>query len=51
VVAHSDGRPYRLQQYALEAVNQMLNAKRTRITLADVQTADVVVEQMRPPKE
>ena len=51
VVAHSDGRPYRLQQYALEAVNQMLNARRTHITLADVQTADVVVEQMRPPKE
>ena len=51
VVAHSDGRPYRLQQYALEAVNQMLNAKRTHITLADVQTADIVVERMRPPKE
>lgn len=51
VIAHSDGRPYRLQQYALEAVNQMLSAGRTRITLADVQTADVVVEQMRPLKE
>ena len=51
VVAHSDGRPYRLQQYALEAVNQMLNARRTRITLGYVQTVDVVVEQMRPPKE
>jgi ligand-binding sensor domain-containing protein len=51
VVAHSDGRPYRLQQYALEAVNQMLSAGRTRITLADVQTADDVVEQMRPLKE
>jgi ligand-binding sensor domain-containing protein len=51
VIAHSDGRPYRLQQYALEAVNQMLSAGRTHITLADVQTADVVVEQMRPPKE
>lgn len=51
VVAHADGRPYRLQQYALEAVNQMLNEGRTRITLADVQAADAVVEGMRPPKE
>jgi chromosomal replication initiation ATPase DnaA len=51
VVAHADGRPYRLQQYALEAVNQMLNDGRTRITLADVQAADAVVEGIRTPKE
>jgi len=51
VVAHSDGRPYRLQQYALEAVNQMLSVGRTRITLADVQTADAIVAQMRPLEE
>lgn len=51
VVAHADGRPYRLQQYALEAVNQMLNDGRTRITLADVQAADAIVAGMRPPKE
>ena len=28
IVEHSDGRPYRLQRYALEAVNQMLHHKR-----------------------
>ncbi len=35
IVSNSDGRPYRLQQYALEAVNHMLEHKRRRIRLAD----------------
>ncbi len=47
VIARAEGRPYRLQQYALEAVNQMLSAGRTRITLADVQAADALVEGAR----
>ncbi len=51
VVARADGRPYRIQQYALEAVNQMLSAGRARITLADVQAADVIFEGTRAPKE
>ena len=35
----SDGRPFRLQQYALEAVTQMLAAKRRQITMVDVRAA------------
>jgi len=47
VLAHAAGRPYRLQQYALEAVNHMLTAERFRITMADVQAADEVIERAR----
>ena len=36
IVDHSDGRPYRIQQYALEAVNHMLKHKRRRIQMCDV---------------
>ncbi len=36
IVDQSDGRPFRLQQYALEAVNHMLKCKRRRILLEDV---------------
>lgn len=36
IVDHSDGRPYRIQQYALEAVNHMLKHKRRRIEMGDV---------------
>lgn len=43
VLARVEGRPYRIQQYALEAVNQMLTARRLRITLADVQAADEII--------
>jgi hypothetical protein len=39
IVEHSEGRPYRIQQYALEAVNHMLKHKRRRIQLCDVQYA------------
>lgn len=45
VVEHAGGRPYRLQQYALEAVNIMLAAKRLRISLADVQAAHEDIER------
>ncbi|MCB0066745.1 MAG: hypothetical protein KDD77_06330 [Caldilineaceae bacterium] len=44
IVEHSDGRPYRLQQYALEAVNQMLHHKRRVITLADVLVAHELIQ-------
>jgi len=47
VLGRTAGRPYRLQQYALEAVNHMLTAERFRITMADVQTADEVIERAR----
>lgn len=36
IIANSGGRPYRIQQYALEAVNHMLQQRRRRITLVDV---------------
>lgn len=39
VVDRSEGRPYRLQQYGLEAVNEMLRHKRRRITLRDASVA------------
>ena len=47
VLQQAEGRPYRLQQYALEAVNQMLAAKRLRITLADTQAAHEIIERAR----
>ncbi|MEZ4706627.1 MAG: hypothetical protein R3A44_05440 [Caldilineaceae bacterium] len=39
IIEQSEGRPFRLQQYALEAVTNMLAASRRRIKLADVQAA------------
>jgi hypothetical protein len=36
IIDNSDGRPFRVQQYALEAVNHMLKCKRRRIRLEDV---------------
>jgi hypothetical protein len=39
IIDHANGRPYKLQQYGLEAVNHMLAARRRRITLADVEAA------------
>ncbi len=47
VLAQAEGRPFRLQQYGLEAVNQMLAAERARITLADVQDAHQAIERSR----
>lgn len=49
IVEHSDGRPYRLQQYALEAVNQMLYQKRRLITLADVLAAHELIQMSGQP--
>jgi ligand-binding sensor domain-containing protein len=39
ILDHANGRPYKIQQYGLEAVNHMLAARRRRITLADVEAA------------
>jgi hypothetical protein len=39
IVDQCDGRPFRLQQYALEAVNHMLKGKRRRILLEDAEFA------------
>ena len=36
IVDNCDGRPFRIQQYALEAVNHMLKHKRRRILMEDV---------------
>jgi hypothetical protein len=45
VLAHADGRPYRLQQFGLKAVNHMLAEGRERINLADVEAADRLIER------
>jgi len=45
VLAHADGRPYRLQQFGLQAVNHMLAEGRERINLADVEAADRLIER------
>lgn len=39
IIEHANGRPYKLQQYGLEAVNHMLSQRRRRITLADAEAA------------
>ncbi|MGQ9490609.1 MAG: two-component regulator propeller domain-containing protein [Anaerolineae bacterium] len=44
VIRQAAGRPHRLQQYALEAVNRMLAAGRLQITQADVEAAHQAVE-------
>jgi ligand-binding sensor domain-containing protein len=44
ILDHANGRPYKIQQYGLEAVNHMLAAKRRRITLADVEAAHKLLE-------
>ncbi len=49
VIRRAKGRPHRLQQYALEAVNLMLAAGRTRITLADVEAAHEIIERAYGP--
>jgi ligand-binding sensor domain-containing protein len=45
VLAHGEGRPYRLQQYGLRAVDNMLVAGRQCINLADVEAADRLIER------
>ena len=44
ILAHSEGRPFRLQQYGMESVNHMLREHRRRITMADVQYAHNLVQ-------
>lgn len=46
VIAHANGRPHRIQQYGLEAVNHMFEANRTTIKLADVQAAHEAILRM-----
>lgn len=45
IIDYSDGRPFRLQQYGLEAVNHMLSENRRRITLTDVEVAHVRIQE------
>ena len=47
VIERAEGRPFRLQQYGMEAVNQMLAEGRTRITLADARAAHQMIEKAR----
>ena len=46
-MARAEGRPHRLQQLALEAVNHMLAAGWLRITLEDVEAADALIDDTR----
>jgi ligand-binding sensor domain-containing protein len=46
ILEQSGGRPYRLQQYALEAVNHMLADKRRQILLDDVEYANEHIERV-----
>ena len=45
-LARAEGRPFRLQQYGLQAVNHMLAEGRRRINLADVKAAERVIEHL-----
>ncbi len=45
ILQHSGGRPFKIQQYGLEAVNNMLAQRRRRITLEDVEAAHVRIQQ------
>lgn len=44
IIEHSEGRPFRLQQYALEAVSSMLADGRRRILLSDVESAHARIQ-------
>lgn len=44
VLQKSEGRPHRIQQYAMEAVNEMLRHKRRRITMHDVTVAHEIIQ-------
>ena len=45
IIDNSDGRPFRIQQYALESVNHMLAARRRRITMDDVEFAHEHIQE------
>lgn len=47
IIEASQGRPYYIQQHCLEAVNSMLTAGRTRVTLEDAQNALATVTNAR----
>ena len=51
IVDHSDGRPYRIQQYALEAVNHMLKHRRRRIQMCDVEYAHAQILATTGPQD
>ncbi len=44
ILEQSSGRPFRIQQYALESVNQMLADGRRKITLDDVEAAHARIQ-------
>ena len=47
IALHSRGKPYLIQQHCMEAVNQMLAAKRNRITLDDARRALTELQRHR----
>ena len=47
VIEKSEGRPYQIQQLCLEAVNLMIEARRERVLLEDVQRAYAITEHDR----
>jgi hypothetical protein len=44
ILEQSDGRPYRLQQYGMESVNEMLRHKRRRITRRNALDAHATIQ-------
>ena len=44
ILDHADGRPYRIQQYGLEAVNHMLADRRRKIVVSDALAAHERIE-------
>lgn len=44
ILEQCEGRPFRLQQYGLEAVNEMLRHKRRRITKEDALAAHAIIQ-------
>jgi hypothetical protein len=47
VIEKGEGRPYRIQQHCLEAVNQMIEIGRSHITLEDVRRAYEIIQRDR----
>ena len=45
IIDHSNGRPFRLQQYGLEAITHMLADNRRRVTEADVEVAHARIQE------
>jgi len=47
IIEKSGGRPHRIQQYCLEAINQMIESGRNHVTLKDAQRAYEIIQRDR----